>query len=313
MVLSKKNPTFAGKTEHNGCIMSEEITIQSIASDENVSVEYSDDDIVIIDNVRKLVDPPPTRMNMHLLVICIQGRAEGSLGAMPLELHKNQVAICPPNMALTRFMISPDFEFKAMFFTTRILQSFLREKMSLWNEVVYIHHLHVVTMDEPDIAYYSHFYEMLRMCIDADKHTPYRTEVIQSLLRSAFLALCGRILQLSPQPVSQAGTVNAGGTLFQRFLHLLENAKVKHRPVEAYASELCVSPKYLSAMCKKASGKTANQWITEHVMEDIRYELCHTEHTIKQICDLLGFPNASFFGKYVRQHFGVTPVQLRQS
>jgi AraC-like DNA-binding protein len=26
----------------------------------------------------------------------------------------------------------------------------------------------------------------------------------------------------------------------------------------------------------------------------------------------LGFPNTSFFGKYVKEHFGCTPTQLRQ-
>ena len=48
------------------------------------------------------------------------------------------------------------------------------------------------------------------------------------------------------------------------------------------------------------------------VMEDIRYYLKQTDLSIKQICDQLGFPNTSFFGKYVKEHFGCTPTQLRQ-
>ena len=99
---------------------------------------------------------------------------------------------------------------------------------------------------------------------------------------------------------------------FQRFLDLLHSSKAKHRTVESYASELCISPKYLSFVCKKQSGKTANEWITEQVMEDIRYYLRQTDLTIKQVCDRLAFPNPSFFGKYVKEHFGVTPIQLRQ-
>jgi AraC-like DNA-binding protein len=82
--------------------------------------------------------------------------------------------------------------------------------------------------------------------------------------------------------------------------------------VEWYANELCISPKYLSALCKKNSGKTANEWITEHVLEDIRYYLKQTDYSIKQICDLLGFPNPSFFGRYVKDHFGQTPAYFRQ-
>ena len=83
--------------------------------------------------------------------------------------------------------------------------------------------------------------------------------------------------------------------------------------VEAYANDLCISPKYLTTICKRHSGKTANEWITEHVLEDIRYYLKQTDLSVKQICDRLGFPNPSFFGKYVREHFGMTPLAIRNS
>ena len=108
--------------------MSEEIYLHQIVRDENVSEVYSDDDIVIIDNVRKLVEPTPARLQMNMLVICTSGKGQGSINGVPISIRRNQVAVCPPNVTLSDFMISPDFEFKAMFFTTRILQSFLREK-----------------------------------------------------------------------------------------------------------------------------------------------------------------------------------------
>ena len=291
----------------------EQITIQSLTTDEHVSVGYSDNDVVIIENVHNLMNPPSARMHMNMLAICINGRAQGNINGKILSVNKNQVIVLPPNITMSDFLISPDFEFKAMFFTTRILQSFLHEKISIWNEAMYIRHAYVQTLEERDINFYSHFYEMLRVCIDSAKDAPFRTEVIQSLLRAAFLAMCGWMMQRGAsedkeKPVSPS----TGPQLFRHFLHLLETTEMKHRTVESYASELCVSAKSLSAVCKKNSGKTANEWITEHVIEDIRYQLCHTDHTIKQICALLGFPNPSFFGKYVREHFGMTPVQLRQ-
>ncbi len=93
---------------------------------------------------------------------------------------------------------------------------------------------------------------------------------------------------------------------FQRFLDLLHANDVKRHTVEAYASEL-------TAVCKKNSGKTANEWITEQVLEDIRYYLRQTDLSIKQICDKLAFPNPSFFGKYVKDHFGMTPLEFRNN
>ena len=105
--------------------------------------------------------------------------------------------------------------------------------------------------------------------------------------------------------------VSQAGTLFQQFIDMLNATPVKHRPVEWYAGELCITPKYLSTICKNHSGKTANEWIREHVLEDIRYYLKQTDLTMTQIADRLGFPNPSFFGKYVKEHFGMTPMQVR--
>lgn len=36
------------------------------------------------------------------------------------------------------------------------------------------------------------------------------------------------------------------------------------------------------------------------------------ESDIKEIADLLEFPNISFFGKYCRTHFGASPTDLRK-
>jgi AraC-like DNA-binding protein len=236
---------------------------------------------------------------------------QGTLNGRVIELHKNQVAIVPQNVIVTDPMISPDFDLKAMFFTNRILQSFLREKMNVWNDLVYVRRMHVITLDDDDLQFYTHFYEMLSLCYVQNTAHPFRTAVIQSLLRGGVLGLCGALKQrmLTDDTSPNVSTANSH---FQHFLDLLNSEEVKHRTVEWYAGKLCISPKYLSAICKKHSGKTANEWITEHVLEDIRYYLKQTDYSIKQICDVLGFPNTSFFSKYVKEHFGMTPVQVRQ-
>ena len=290
----------------------EEINLQTLTDNEDIQIGYSDNDIVIIDSIQKFAEVGAAHVSMSAIVICVNGKVQGQMNGTLIELCKNQVAVIPPNVIITDLMISPDFNLKGMFLTNTILRSFLREKMNVWNEMMYIHRMHVMTLKNDDeLLFYTHFYEMLRLCIDSHTDNPYRTDVIQSLLRSAILGLCGAMRQLLPAEVPGREMGSAGGH-FQRFLDLLHSGGVKRHKVEWYANELCISPKYLSAICKKSSGKTANEWITEHVMEDIRYYLKQTDFSIKQICDQLGFPNTSFFGKYVKEHFGCTPTQLRQ-
>jgi AraC-like DNA-binding protein len=295
----------------------EEITIQSLANNEDVQIGYSDNEIVVVDSIQQFTQISSAHVAMNAIVICTSGKAQAQMNGIQMELHRNQIAIIPQNVTVTDVMVSPDFDVKGMFLTNRILRSFLNEKISVWNDMMYIHRQHVVTMDEDETLFYTHFYDMLTLAVEKGKENPFHTEIIQSLLRSAILGLCGEMKWMLAQTDSKLSTLNDKQSTtqshFQRFLDLLHTTDVKHRTVEAYANDLFITPKYLTTICKKNSGKTANEWITEHVIEDIRYYLKQTDLSVKQICNQLGFPNPSFFGKYVKDHFGMTPIEFRNS
>ena len=304
-ILRARTPAFPE-------IKEDRIYLQQLADSKKLTIGYLDDDIAIVDNPQMFAEPSKKRVSMNMIVFCTAGRLQGEMNGYPFTLSCNQMVLIPPNISFTNLMISPDYTFKAIFLTNRILRSFLREKISVWNDVLYIHHMHVLTMEADDIVFYSHFYDMLSLCINKGSDTPFQADVIQSLLRSAILALCGVLKQMLPVRSFSHDSKTTDGR-FHRFLDLLNDTKVKHRTVESYAQELCISPKYLTTICKKHSGKSANEWIKEHVMEDIRYCLKQTDLSMKQIADHLGFPNPSFFGKYVKDNFGMTPTQVRRS
>lgn len=289
--------------------INEKINIKTLVANKNITPDYFDNDIVIIDNIQELAETNTARMEMNTIAVCLKGKIQGKMGEMELTLSENQVVLCPPNVILTDIMASPDISIKAIFFTNNILQSFLHEKINLWNDMMYKHKMHTIVIKDSEMGFMQHFYEMLTICIKHQEHNPYRTEVIQSLLRSAFIGLMGIIKQILPTQAPQE--MRRTDTLFQQFLDLLGRSIEKHRSVESYASELCISAKHLTNICKQNSGKTALEWITEYVKEDIRYYLRQTDLPIKQICDILGFANPSFFGKYVREQFGQTPLEVR--
>ena len=287
------------------------ITFQSLTHNEDVQIGYSDNDIVVVDSIQQFTEVRSAHVAMNAIAICTQGKIQAQMSGSTMELHKNQIAIMPQNVMVADVMVSPDFDMKAMFFTTRILQSFLREKMHVWNDLMYIHRQHILTMDDVEIRFYTHFYDMLTLVIKEGKDKPFCTDIIQSLLRGAILGLCSSLMLKRHTAAITMTRQSASNIHFQRFINLLNNAPAKHRTVEEYASELCISPKYLSIQCKKCSGKTASEWITEHLLEEIRFCLKQTDLSIKQICARLEFPNPSFFGRFVKRHFGMTPVEYR--
>ena len=291
----------------------EEITFQTLADNEDIQIGYSDNDIVVVDSIQQFAEIHAAHVSMNAIAICTSGKVQGIINGQQIELHQNQVAIIPQNIVVTDVMVSPDFNLKAMFLTNRILQSFLREKMNVWTDMLYIHKLRIIPLEADELAFLNRFYELLKMVIHSTPEAQYKTDIMHSLLRGALLALCSALKSKLPmQAAATPWPEHHSHRLFQRFIDLLSSTEVKHRPVEQYANELCVTPKYLSAISKKHSGKTANAWITEHVVEDIRYYLKSTDLSIKEVSVRLGFPNTSFFGKYVKDHFGMTPSEFRK-
>ncbi len=297
---------------HEAMRRNEEITLQSLAEKEEVRIGYSDNDIVVVDSIQRFAEINAAHIAMNVIMVCSNGKIQARMNDMQLSLSKNQVAIVPQNVLVTDIMISPDFDMKAVFLTNSILQSLLRDKMMLWNDMMYVYHHHVITLDDDDVDNYSQFYDMLRVAVERSSKKPFREEVVQSLLKVALLALCGEMKLMLPDEHLD-DDARLSNTHFQRFLEVLHNSEVKYRPVEYYASELCISPKHLTSICKKISGKTASEWIREQVLEDIRYYLKKTDLSIKQVCNRVGFSNTSFFGKYVKEHLGMTPVAFRKN
>ena len=293
----------------------EEVTFQTLADNEDIQVGYSDNDIVVVDSIQQFTETRTAHVAMNAVVICTNGKVQAQMNGIQMVLHKNQVAIVPQNVTVTDVMVSPDFNLKAMFLTNRILQSFLREKMTIWNDMMYIHRQHVVTMDEDEILFYTHFYDMLTLAFAKGKDNPYHTEIIQALLRSAILGLCGAMKWMLSAD-NQLSIVNyqlsTGKSHFQRFLDLLHSSEIKRHTVESYASELCISPKYLTNTLKEITKKTATQWINSYILQQAKTMLRTSSMNIQQISNALGFENQSHFGSWFRrQTNGTNPTDFR--
>ena len=96
--------------------------------------------------------------------------------------------------------------------------------------------------------------------------------------------------------------------IMNKFLAMLENGDYRNnREVTYYASELCVTAKYLSEICKKTSGHSANFWINRYTILDISRHLRKKEFTFVQLSDLFNFSSPAYFSRYVQRYLGMSP------
>lgn len=281
-------------------------------SDFELTPSYTDDDIVIVDNVKLLAAPDVVKVKMNLFAICSCGHLTARAGGKPFEVRAGQVFVSPPGLPVTDIMVSPDFDCQVLGITNRMLQQLLHPHINIWNQMAYVNKVRVVDISKDEIGFYYKANELAQMCMKKSgdgEEDKYKMEVLRHILSGSLIGLCN-VIRKTTDEKTIAHKQNV--SYFNRFLEVLQTTEKKHQTVDYYSSVLCITSKYLTVICKKNSGKTANDWIREYTLADISMYLRNTELSVKEICDKLGFPNTSFFGKYVREHFGCTPMEYRR-
>lgn len=272
-------------------------------------VKYNDDELVIVDNLREIPQFGSGKIDFNVVAACITGRMLLEVSGQPTTVNAQQIFVCHPHVVLSNLMISPDFECKVMCLSDRLLRSILQSQMLIWNNMLYKQHYNIIDIPADRFGLYN---ELRYQWLNEDN--PFKREILVSLLRVALLELCHQLMgnnQKAEDELPQEGHSRME-TLFHQFLKNVACRRIKKLSVSEYAEELCITPKYLSTVCRTVSGKSPTEWISEYVIEDITHYLKNTELTASQIGIELGFPNASFFGKYVREHLGMSPNEYRK-
>jgi AraC family transcriptional activator of pobA len=102
------------------------------------------------------------------------------------------------------------------------------------------------------------------------------------------------------------------GTLYERFIQLIQKHCMQHREVQFYSNKLNITAKYLNYLCKIHSSVTASEWIQRYARERIIILLQNKTLNISEIADEMQFSSRSFFTRYVKKLMGVTPNEYRK-
>ncbi|SDL13650.1 helix-turn-helix domain-containing protein [Siphonobacter aquaeclarae] len=96
------------------------------------------------------------------------------------------------------------------------------------------------------------------------------------------------------------------------FRKLVAEQFAEHKEVAFYADQLHITPKYLSEVLQAELGKPAKVFIDEYVMMEARSLLKQTAFSVQEICQWLGFEDASHFARVFKRATGETPTQYRK-
>ena len=154
------------------------------------------------------------------------------------------------------------------------------------------------------------FYTMFEY-ISNDLQSDAKTDLITSLF-TFFMSVIYETIKHT-LPSDKPKTSMTKHSLISRFGKLLRvHIREDHR-VSYYADQLFVTPKYLTQVVKSTIGITPKDIIDRMLALESLQLLKHTNHTIQQISGQLGFPDQSYFGRFFKRMFNISPIQFRQN
>ena len=272
----------------------------------NLIVDYNEGEIQLFDNVNDLSKLPPLKPASNMIVMCNSDSLTVIINEEDFTINSGDLFLYASNQPVDQTDATPEAACNVICLSDHVIQRLLHDKIDVWHRAIFSGRPCITHLPEQIREDLRLYHALIASKIRSQNS---HHEIVPTLIRAFLLELCQILEDL--QDIHDEVKLSQGKVLFNRFLRLISGNEVKRRPISHYASQLAITPKYLTMLCLKYSDKTASDWIIQYTTEDIRFYLKNSNLSIKEISAKLGFANMSHFGSYVRKHLGVSPSEFR--
>jgi AraC-like DNA-binding protein len=151
---------------------------------------------------------------------------------------------------------------------------------------------------------------VVQMREDAGIEAP--SKEVHALLRYQLYTLLMRLSIFHDRQDTQVCPNTRAMQRFKDFKQLVEKNFARWHQVADYARQLGYAEKSLTRATQEAAGMNAKAFITSRINLEAKRLLVHTDLTVTQIAESLGFGEATNFIKFFKRETGCTPVEFRQ-
>lgn len=252
----------------------------------------------------------PSRLDAFIIGVGTEGETSLTSNLQEFRLKKNSLFIFNPKDILQvqsndRFkahliVITPDFLKRINIDTKRMMPLFLQ-----------FGSLPCMELTHAESQSLRSFISMVEQELKGPE-TDFSSEIIGGLI-AATIYKVGDILThyLTEHPEVDSPMHNRAEEYFKQFTELLGEHYKHERSVGFYARQLCITPKYLTTLIKRISGKSVSEWIDSYVILEAKTLLKYSNMSVQEIAYYLNFPNQSFFGSYFKRNAGMSPSQYK--
>lgn len=286
------------------------------------AILFDDGYLVLSDNVSHLPSDLLLYREGIIIIGALNGIMQLDINGFRVRISAKEVLIVTPESNISKILYSQDFVGVSIIAKNELVRNLIDVNIDVQKRINYFSKQPVLPLDDIDFERYKNYNRQLKLTLQ-NVSRPYHRLVLYKIISALLYDLLGFIDEEMTCMTIENDKIRSSGDdksvpsisakrLYEGFIELLSQSPMKPRKVKYYADKLCVTSKYLCTVVKKISGRTPFDWINEYVMRDICHLLFTTNLSVKEISAKMDFPSLSFFGKYVKQHTGFSPTELRK-
>ena len=273
------------------------------------------DELVVMENIGTVPSGVVCLQNHGVIFLITEGRAQLEYDGHVVQLQKNDLFLYMVHSTATNFMASSDFNCRQIWFGRAELFNIDIYKQISVADMSNLKLNPVVHLKGDDIKLCDTYFQLLRdrMKFSTSVLTP---DIVRMLFGTILLEILSIMRRNSEQVAEEVQHEDINSSLHKKrivddFMRLVEESDGRIRRVDEFASQLNVTPKYLSTILKEVMNRRPSTYILLYTLKAIERRLRFTDMTMQEIANDLNFPNPSFFGKYCKEHLGMTPLEYR--
>ena len=279
---------------------------------QNTNPDYISDGFIIYNNIareREFLHKQVVHKQIYItgtfsFSLCRQGTTEIAIGTQKYRIKKNDLVIVLPKQLVDFYQTSPDYDAGLICISGDYFKEKFQGTIPLFLAMKY---QPVITLNEEEVNLLE-WYQLLLSKRTTNPNSQFFYTAVHNLIHALFYELYGFIVNHTQ---SNEFKLSHQMNIFNQFIILVEEHHVKERNVLFYADKLCLTPKYLSAIVYKASGKFAGEWIDHYVITLAKSLLASSNQTVQEIGYELNFSTPSSFTKYFKRIMNITPREYR--
>ena len=271
------------------------------------------DELVVMENFGGMPAGRVRPMDHGIIMICTAGAAQFEYNGQTVQLNENDLFLCMVRSVVEKFMSTPDFNCRQIWFSRGELWNMNMYVKNSLADVLPLKQNPKVSLNDADVNLFDSYFQQLCHHIRNSSRLLY-PEIVRSIVGTLLLEVLSVLRRELNKLDDKNTTINSGlhgKKLAERFLQLVEQSDGRIRRVDEFAQMLNVTPKYLSKLLMDTMKIRPSDMVAFYTLQAIENRLRYTDMTMQQISDDLHFANASFFGKYFKEHAGMTPLEFR--